>query len=68
MAKAHRFLLDRVSGYADEAAAYLRRRRRTRTPFARTTHPGGRALEHPPDTESGQALFLAAADLIDVAR
>ena len=25
--KPHRVLLDRVSGYADEAAAYMRRRR-----------------------------------------
>ena len=33
--KPHRVLLDRVSGYADEAGAYLRRRRMTRRPFAR---------------------------------
>ena len=33
--KPHRVLLDRVSGYADEAAAYMRRRRVSRRPFAR---------------------------------
>ena len=33
--KPHRILLDRVSGYADEAAAYMRRRRVARRPFAR---------------------------------
>ena len=33
--KPHRILLDRVSGYADEAAAYMRRRRISRKPFAR---------------------------------
>ena len=40
--KPHRVLLDRVSGYADEAAAYMRRRRVSRRPFARLYYPGGR--------------------------
>ena len=56
--KPHRLVMDRVSGYADEAAAYLRRRRLTRKPFARVYA----------ETESGRALFLAAARLIDTAR
>ena len=33
--KPHRTIIGRVSGYADEASAYLRRRRLTRQPFAR---------------------------------
>ena len=37
--KPHRVLLDRVSGYADEAAAYMRRRRVSRQPFARLYYP-----------------------------
>ena len=41
--KPHRVLLDRVSGYADEAAAYMRRRRISRKPFARLYYAGGRA-------------------------
>ena len=41
--KPHRVLLDRVSGYADEAAAYMRRRRVSRRPFARLYYAGGRA-------------------------
>ena len=41
--KPHRVLLDRVSGYADEAAAYMRRRRASRRPFARLYYTGGRA-------------------------
>jgi hypothetical protein len=65
--KPHRILLDRVSGYADEAGAYLRRRRMTREPFARVGYPGERAAEYPGETEAGRALFLAAARLIDVA-
>jgi hypothetical protein len=65
--KPHRVLLDRVSGYADEAAAYLRRRRHLRKPFARASYPGGRSLAFPEDSEPGQALFEAAANLIEVA-
>jgi hypothetical protein len=65
--KPHRVLLDRVSGYADEAAAYLRRRRHLRKPFARTYYPGGRSLAFTDDTEAGKALFEAAERLIDVA-
>ncbi len=66
--KPHRLVMDRVSGYADEAAAYLRRRRLTRKPFARVYAEGGSGAMHPPETESGRELFLAAARLIDAAR
>jgi hypothetical protein len=65
--KPHRLLLERVSGYADEAAAYLRRRRHLRKPFARTYYPGGRSLAFPEDSEAGTALFDAASRLIEVA-
>jgi hypothetical protein len=66
-AKPHRLLLDRVSGYADEAAAYLRRRRHLRKPFARTYYTDGRSVAFPSDSEEGRALFLAASRLIEVA-
>jgi hypothetical protein len=65
--KPHRLLIDRVSGYADEAAAYLRRRRTTREPFARVFYPGGRSVAYDADTEAGRELFRCAARLIDVA-
>lgn len=65
--KPHRVLLERVSGYADEAAAYLRRRRHLRKPFARTYYPGGRSRALPEDSEPGNALFDAASQLIEVA-
>jgi hypothetical protein len=65
--KPHRVLLERVSGYADEAAAYLRRRRHLRKPFARTYYPGGRSCGWSADSEEGRALFLTASRLIDVA-
>lgn len=66
-AKPHRILLDRVSGYADEAAAYMRRRRHMRKAFARVYYRGGRALGFPPGSEPGDALFTAAAHVIEVA-
>ena len=65
--KPHRLLLDRVSSYADEAAAYLRRRRHLRKPFARTYYRGGRSAAFPADSEAGRALFDAASDLIEIA-
>jgi hypothetical protein len=65
--KPHRVLLERVSGYADEAAAYLRRRRHLRKPFARTYYPGGRSSAWAADSEQGRALFLAASRVIDAA-
>ena len=65
--KPHRLLLERVSSYADEAAAYLRRRRHLRKPFARTYYSGGRSTAFDADSEEGRTLFLAASRLIEVA-
>jgi hypothetical protein len=65
--KPHRVLLDRVSGYADEAAAYMRRRRASRRPFARLYYGGGRAHDHAEDPTTGAELFAAAGRLIEVA-
>ena len=65
--KPHRVLLDRVSGYADEGAAYMRRRRVSRQPFARLYYFEGRAADHAGDSRSGAELFVAAGRLIEVA-
>jgi hypothetical protein len=65
--KPHRVLLDRVSGYADEAAAYMRRRRASRRPFARLYYEGGRAGDHATDSPASGELFVAAGRLIEVA-
>lgn len=65
--KPHRVLLDRVSGYADEAAAYMRRRRLSRQPFARLYYDGGRASDHAADSPAGAELFVAAGRLIELA-
>lgn len=65
--KPHRVILDRVTGYADEAGAYLRRRRIQRKPFARVRRPGGESASFDAETPEGRSLFNAAARLIDVA-
>ena len=65
--KPHRVLLDRVSGYADEAAAFMRRRRIARRPFARLYYGGGRSAERAADSDAGAELFVAAGRLIEVA-
>ena len=66
-AKPRRVLLERVSGYADEAAAYMRRRRVARRPFARLYYAGGRSADHAQDSSAGAELFVAAGRLIEVA-
>jgi hypothetical protein len=68
MQKPQRTIIGRVSAYAEEAAAYLRRRRTTRQPFARVHYSGGRSAAYAPDTEAGRRLFLTASSLIDLAR
>jgi hypothetical protein len=65
--KPHRVLLNRISSYADEAAAYMRRRRAAHRPFARLYYAGGRATEHAADSPAGGELFVAAARLIELA-
>jgi hypothetical protein len=65
--KPHRILLERVSVYADEAAAFMRRRRISRRPFARLYYPQGRSADHAGDSTSGAELFVAAGRLIEVA-
>jgi hypothetical protein len=64
--KPHRVLLDRVSGYADEAAAYMRRRRVARRPFARLYYTEGRASDQA-GSVAGAELFVLAGRLIEVA-
>jgi hypothetical protein len=67
MPKPHRVVLDRFSGYADEAAAFMRRRRLVRRPFARVYRAQGSSVDYTPDSETGEALFAAAGRLIELA-
>lgn len=65
--KPHRLLLDRVSAYAEEAGAYLRRRRMRARPFARVYRRAGRQAAYRANTATGRDLFAAAAAVIDAA-
>lgn len=64
MAKAHRLFLDRVSGYADDASAFIRRRKLTRQPFIRVfdAREVGHAFD--PADGPGTRLYTAAEELI----
>jgi hypothetical protein len=67
MPKPHRVVLDRFSGYADEAAAFMRRRRHVRRPFARVYRANGSSVEHAAESETGAALLAAAGRLLELA-
>lgn len=68
MPKAHRLFLDRVSGYADEASAFLKRRKQTREPFARVydEHEVGHSFAA--DSDHGERLHAVARTLIEAHR
>lgn len=63
--KPHRVLIDRVSGYAAEAAAFMRRRRLTRQPFARIIDAEGSGRDHRPGSPEGDELQVLAGELIE---
>lgn len=56
MAKPHRFLLDRVSSYREEARAFARRRRIRELPFARARYAGGATVGFDPESGPGREL------------
>jgi hypothetical protein len=68
MQKPHRLLLDRVSSNADEAGAFLRRRRHRARPFVRVWHAGGVIDAPTVESPEARALFVAAAGLLDSER
>lgn len=70
MSSAERTLFQRLARFpyaAIEAQAFMRRRRHGTEPFSRVRFADGRTVAHPPGTERSRTLFLAAADLIDIA-
>jgi len=65
MLKPHRVLARKVSSYADEASAFMRRRRHHRRPFVRIQYRSGDAVElHPEDPEAGR-IMDAVSGLIE---
>lgn len=65
MQKPYRFVVDRVSSYAEEGSAFLRRRRLRSRPFARVWGADGSIQAHEPDSPQGRALFAAAGELLE---
>jgi hypothetical protein len=65
MQKPHRFLIERVTSYADEGAAFLRRRRHRGRPFIRVWREGGAIESVDPEGGRGRATFAAAAVLLE---
>lgn len=65
MEKPHRFITDRVAEYAEEGAAFFRRRRARNRSFVRIYGEGGRI--DAPDATSSRAkeYFEVARSLID---
>jgi hypothetical protein len=66
--KPHRWVLNWASGSVAEAAAFLRRRKQARRPFAQVYWPGGRGTRFDAQGDAGRALFVASAELIKLAR
>jgi hypothetical protein len=66
MEKPYRFLAGRITSYADEGGAFLRRRRLRSRPFARVHSTAGTITSLDPESEQGRRMFLAAAALIDL--
>ncbi len=66
MLKPHRVLIDKVSTYTDEAAAFVRRRRHTRRSFVRIQFQSGDALDVGPGTAEAERIGAAADALIEL--
>ncbi len=66
MLKPHRVLIDKVSSYTDEAAAFVRRRRHNRRPYIRIQFQSGDALEVDSGTAEAERIDAAAKALIDL--
>ena len=63
MLKPHRLLADRIGSYAEEAKAFVRRRRHHRRPYIRVQFPGGDAVEVPTDSAAAALIARSPAPL-----
>ncbi len=64
MEKPYRFLIDKVTSYAEEGSAFVRRRRLRSQPFARVGRPGGRIDAYETGEGRGLELIEAARGLL----
>lgn len=63
--KSYRFLVDAVAGYAEEAAAFVRRRRLRAREFARVWRADGSIESVPADSARGRTLFEITSRALD---
>jgi hypothetical protein len=68
MLKPHRVLARKVSSYADEASAFMRRRRHHRRPYVRIQYRSGDALELRPGDPEARQVMDAVSGLIEHSR
>lgn len=67
MLKPHRVVARKIGLYADEAAAFVRRRRHSRRQYVRIEHLDGTGLDVPVDSERAAPIVAAARKLLDEA-
>ncbi|HRV60544.1 MAG: hypothetical protein KDB54_01125 [Solirubrobacterales bacterium] len=66
MLKPHRVVLDKVSSYTDEAAAFMRRRRHHRREFVRIRFQSGAEADLPEGTPEADRIAESARRLIEL--
>ncbi len=64
MLKPHRVLADKFSSYAEEASAFVRRRRHHRRPFVRIQYRSGDGVDLDPEGPEAAAVMDAVKDLL----
>ena len=65
MLKPHRVLAEKLSSYADEASAFMRRRRHHRRPYIRIQSRGGDAVELHPEQPGSEQIMSAVNRLVE---
>jgi hypothetical protein len=68
MLKPHRVVARKFSSYAEEASAFMRRRRHHRRPYVRIQFRSGEAVELPPDGDEASQIMAAVTGLIEHSR
>ncbi|HNH87734.1 MAG: hypothetical protein K1X27_11495 [Solirubrobacterales bacterium] len=66
MLKPHRVVIDKVSSYTDEAAAFMRRRRHHRREFVRIRFQSGAESDLPSGAPEADRIAAAARRLIEL--
>jgi hypothetical protein len=58
-------LAEKISSYADEASAFMRRRRHHRRPYIRIQYRGGDAIELHPEEPGSEEIMAAVGALVE---